>query len=68
MTTDYYYNEPTNGENPYKAIIQIDSQGHLAVFRGVNEASKITGIPNPNIFDCLSGKRKSAGGYKWELA
>lgn len=64
--TDYYYNEPINGENPYKAVIQHGDT--TTVFRGVNEASKVTGIPNPNIFACLKGKRKSAGGYKWEIA
>lgn len=35
---------------------------------GINEASRITGIPCYQICNCLKGRRPSAGGFKWEYA
>ena len=37
------------------------------VFDSIMEASEITGANRPHISDCLTGKRKTCGGYHWEL-
>jgi hypothetical protein len=41
-----------------KPLLWFDSQA---------EASKMSGVPQPNISLCCSGKYKTAGGYKWEF-
>jgi group I intron endonuclease len=40
----------------------------LDTYYSLGEASRKTGIKTGNISMCLSGKTKSAGGYKWEKA
>jgi len=37
----------------------------LKRYINANRASVLTGIPDTNIYKCLYGKRKSAGGFKW---
>lgn len=52
-----------------RKIKQIDmiTNEILNIFYGVSEAERETNINFRNIDMCLKNKRKSAGGYKWEL-
>lgn len=52
-----------------RKIKQIDmvTNETLNIFYGVSEAERETNINFRNIDMCLKNKRKSAGGYKWEL-
>lgn len=51
----------------WKPIAQIDSSGIvIAKFQSVIDASKATGICDPNISAVLNSKRKKAGGYGWK--
>ena len=50
-----------------KPIKQLLPNGKLiAIYYGINEAGRKTNINYKNIFRVLSGKGKTAGGYKWE--
>ena len=49
-----------------KIVIQMDGDKIIAEFHGCNEASRVTGINAAHINECRSGKRKTAGGYKWK--
>lgn len=40
--------------------------GVLVRFKSQSEASRVTGIPQSNIWKCLTGERKTAGGYQWQ--
>lgn len=40
----------------------------VAMFHSVHDAQAVTGVCNQNIFKVCQGKRKTAGGYSWELA
>lgn len=37
----------------------------LGPYSSIQQASEIIGVPKGNISECLSGKRKSAGGFVW---
>lgn len=51
-----------------KKIKQIDMNNNIInYYYGILEAERKTGINFRNIHSCLINKRKSAGGYKWEL-
>lgn len=51
-----------------KAVRQLDKKGNIvASYPTIMEASRVTKIHNGNISEVLNEKRKSAGGYKWEL-
>ena len=55
-------------EKRRKPVEQWTKDGeYIATFESVTKASKEIGIPKSNIFSCLSGAYKSAGGYKWIL-
>jgi hypothetical protein len=51
-----------------KPVAQIKDNEVIAIYRGQSEASIITGLERSNIGLCTQGKRKTVGGYKWELA
>lgn len=59
------------GKNNKKAKkikqINIETNETINYFYGILEAERETGINFRNIHMCLKKKRKSAGGYKWEL-
>ena len=47
-------------------INQYDLKGNLIKeWKGIIDASKKLKISNGNIVNCCKGKRKTAGGYKW---
>ena len=46
-----------------KKIICIDTGQE---FDRIREAARVYGICHNNIVECLKGKRKTAGGYKWK--
>lgn len=51
----------------WKPIVQLDSNGNvIGRFQSVIDASKSTGICDPNISAVLNSKRKTAGGYGWK--
>ena len=51
-----------------KSVIQLDLNNiFLGVFSSMKEASLKTGALQSHISSCCSGKRKSAGGYKWRI-
>ena len=48
-------------------VTQLDKNGtKIAEFNSQSEASKMTGVPQANIWKCLVGERKTAGGYIWQ--
>lgn len=55
-------------EKKAKTVIQLDKEGnYVARYPSIAEAERATGIRH--IYECVSGKnkRKTAGGYQWEL-
>lgn len=51
-----------------KPIRQINSKNQVvAIYPNIKKAMEITGVNRNNISSVLHGKRKSAGGYRWEL-
>jgi hypothetical protein len=51
-----------------KAIIQMTKESEaIKEYKSIMDASTQTGILNTSIKNCLSGRTKSAGGYKWKL-
>lgn len=51
-------------KNLSKPIIQINSSDEVvAEFNSIQEAQRLLNVFH--IWDCISGKRKTAGGYKW---
>ena len=51
-----------------KPVVQKDLQGNvIAVFPSMNQASRVTGIPQPEIsFACAGWKNHCVHGYIWE--
>lgn len=48
-------------------VKQLSLTGEIiSVFYGIHEADRQTGIDYRNIHRVLSGRRKTAGGYRWE--
>lgn len=51
------------------AVQAFDKNGQLVMeFHSMCEAERQTGISQQNISNCISGKRKTAGGYVWKKA
>lgn len=51
-------------KNLSKPVVQINSSDEVvAEFNSIQEAQRLLNISH--IWDCVSGKRKTAGGYKW---
>ncbi len=55
-----------NGLTQEKGVIQYKQQNPISVYKSLTEASKITGIPQSNISNCISGKLKTTGGFSWK--
>ena len=51
-----------------KPVEQILPSGDTIVYKGVKDASRITGVNRSCISQCCKNKRKTAGGYKWRYA
>ena len=62
-----YENDNTPIENLDMTVLQIDKNSNEIIKEFINAtiASKETGVHRGNIGDCLNGKRKTAGNYKW---
>lgn len=66
----YNMNYGTRNERVSKKMgritLQLSMQGDVInEYHSAHEASKVVGVPLPNIIGCIQGKRKSAKGYKW---
>ena len=52
-----------------KPVIQREKHGYFENrFKSIQEAARITCVPQQNISKCCQGKLKSAGGYFWRYA
>jgi len=66
-----YYTELRSGKaisksNPQKAVVGVLILSRKEeVFISMNQASRKTKTPQPNIWKCCNSIRKSAGGYEW---
>lgn len=49
-----------------RSIYQKVGNKTIKVYKGIPEASFETGIPYKSIFECLSGRAKTAYGYRWD--
>ena len=47
-------------------VLQIKGNKIIGEFPSISSAQRVTGIRN--ISECLSGNRRTAGGYKWSRA
>ena len=55
-----------NGKNS-KKVLQLEANGTIVKrWASMSEAERCLGISNSKITMCCKGKRKTAGGYKWE--
>lgn len=53
-------------ENKVKKIVQLDLDGKkIKIWKSAVEAEQELGISRQNISRCITGKGKTAGGYKW---
>lgn len=69
-TYKYNNNYGNHNSNLRKAlartpISQIKDGKIIANYNGVSEASRVTGIKQSGISNVLTGRAKTAGGYKW---
>lgn len=49
-------------------VEQVSEDGVIAVYKGVKDASRKTGINRCDIALCCKNIRKTAGGYRWRYA
>ena len=50
-------------------VIQYSLKGEeIETFYSIGEAARITGLHKTNIYDAVSGKQKTCGGYIWKKA
>lgn len=54
------------GLRKFKKVAQIKNGTLIKTYLNCRRASIETGIPQPNIWYCLSGKHKTSGGYEWK--
>ena len=55
------------GEYNKEPVVQLSLKGEfIKEYTSLSNAERETGIPRGNITSCLTGKNKTAGGYKWE--
>ena len=58
-----------NGKKRSIPILQFSKDGTLIKeWSSAHEAERHLGIPQPNICNCLKGRKKSAGSYIWRYA
>lgn len=55
------------GAHP-KPIMQFKGEVYVRTWESMSEAARTLNIPVSNISNCISGKRKNAGGYDWKVA
>lgn len=55
-----------NNSTNKREILQIDLDGNIIEkYDSISSCSRITGIRKSNIIDCLSNRKRTAGGFKW---
>jgi hypothetical protein len=56
-----------NNGRPKMKVFQYDLQNNLLnIFESLHDADRKTNIDYRNIYDCIIGKKKSAGGFIWK--
>ena len=55
-------------KNKPKPVEVVYKDGRTCRFPSAYEASRLMGVPHPNIVACLKGRHKTAGGYVWRYA
>lgn len=49
-----------------KPIVQLSEDGlYINTYRSIYQAVQETGVDKPSVRRCLSGKRKTCGGFRW---
>lgn len=62
----YWYGRKSEDFSKSRKVIQLTMDGeYVAEFGSLKQAQDQTGAKYTHISSCCSGKRKSAGGYKW---
>jgi hypothetical protein len=52
---------------PLKAVVQLSLKGEkIKEYYSISEASRMLNIKNSGIVNCLKGRLKTSGGFKWE--
>ena len=65
--TDEYGNWIHSNPEKEVGVIQLSLSGDfVSEYRSLMEASRCTGINQGNITNCLAGRCKTVGGFKWE--
>lgn len=66
-SSEYNLNYGDRIKKYYKSVVQKDQDGNtIRTYESIKDAEKETGVLASSISCVLSGKRKKAGGYKWE--
>ena len=60
--------ETEGRRTPPKAVDAFKDGQFIRRFPSIKEAARVTGANRSGIIKCLSGQRKTAGGYAWRLA
>lgn len=56
-----------NSKGAEMSVIAISiNDNTILTFKSINEAKRQTGISKGHIWECCSGRRKTAGGYYWK--
>ncbi len=56
-------------ETHSKSVLQINLEGiTVATYRSITEASKAIGVAGTNITKVCRGKKKTAGGFRWQYS
>lgn len=65
--TDEYGNWLHSNPNGEVKVVQLSLSGDfISEYKSLMEASRCTGINQGNITNCIAGRCKSIGGFKWE--
>ena len=66
-----YYSDIKKGVNrkALKPVVQMTIDGlFISEHYSINHAERVTGVKSRNISKCVSGKRKSTGGFRWMIS
>lgn len=56
-----------NNNTSKRKVVQLDLDGNIVNdYESISSASRSVGIKKSNIIDCLSKRKMTAGGFKWE--
>lgn len=69
LDENWYAKNKAARKSTMKPVVQFTKQGdQIAIYESATDAQRQTNIKQTSISSTCSGKRKSAGGYKWEFA